>query len=134
MYIIDDEKLLRVEMRDASAETFMEAIGFAVYSNRKNTVQSFKSVFELLWNERILNEELKEELDKMQKEFINIASHELRTPTQAILSFSELLQTHPERKDEMLQAMSRNAIRLQKLTDDILDVTRIESKTLMLKN
>jgi signal transduction histidine kinase len=132
MYIIDDEKLLRVEMRDASAETFMEAIGFAVYSNRKNTVQSFKSVFELLWNERTLNEELKR-ADKMQKEFINVASHELRTPTQAILSFSELLQTHPERKDQMLQAMSRNAIRLQKLTDDILDVTRIESNTLMLK-
>jgi two-component system, OmpR family, sensor histidine kinase VicK len=132
MYIIDDEKLLRVESRDASAETFMEAIGFAVYSNRKNTVQSFKSVFELLWNERTLNEELKR-ADKMQKEFINVASHELRTPTQAILSFSELLQTHPERKDEMLQAMSRNAIRLQKLTDDILDVTRIESKTLILK-
>ena len=110
----------------------MEAIGFAVYSNRKNTVQSFKSVFELLWNERTLNEELKR-ADKMQKEFINVASHELRTPTQAILSFSELLQTHPERKDEMLQAMSRNAIRLQKLTDGILDVTRIESKTLMLK-
>ena len=51
MYIIDGEKLLRVEMKDASAETFMEAIGFAVYSNRKNTVQSFRSVFELLWNE-----------------------------------------------------------------------------------
>jgi two-component system, OmpR family, sensor histidine kinase VicK len=132
MYIIDDEKLLRVEMRDASAKTFMEAIGFAVYSNRKNTVQSFKSVFELLWNERTLNEELKR-ADKMQKEFINVASHELRTPTQAILSFSELLQKHPERKDEMLRAVSRNAIRLQKLTDDILDVTRIESKTLMLK-
>ena len=60
MYIIDDEKLLRVEMKDASAETFLEAIGFAVYSNRKNTVQSFKSVFELLWNERTLNEEAKE--------------------------------------------------------------------------
>ena len=38
-------------MKDASAETFMEAIGFAVYSNRKNTVQSFRLVFELLWNE-----------------------------------------------------------------------------------
>jgi signal transduction histidine kinase len=132
MYIIDGEKLLRVEMRDAGAETFMDAIGFAVYSNRKNTVQSFKSVFELLWNEGTLNEELKR-ADKMQKEFINVASHELRTPTQAILSFSELLQKHPERKDEMLQAMSRNAARLQKLTDEILDVTRIESKTLMLK-
>jgi signal transduction histidine kinase len=95
-------------------------------------VQSFKSVFELIWNEGTLNEELKR-ADKMQKEFINVASHELRTPTQAILSFSELLQKHPERKDEMLQAMSRNAARLQKLTDEILDVTRIESKTLMLK-
>jgi two-component system sensor histidine kinase VicK len=132
MYIIDGEKILRVEMKDAGAETFLEAIGFAVYSNRKNTAQSFKSAFELLWNEGTLNEELKR-ADKMQKEFINVASHELRTPTQAILSFSELLQKHPERKDEMLQAMSRNAARLQKLTDDILDVTRIESKTLMLK-
>jgi signal transduction histidine kinase len=43
------------------------------------------------------------------------------------------LQKHPERKEEMIQAMSRNAERLRKLTDDILDVTRIESETLMLK-
>jgi two-component system sensor histidine kinase VicK len=86
----------------------------------------------LFWNERTLNEELKR-ADKMQKEFINIASHELRTPTQAILSYSELLQKHPERKEEMIQAMYRNAERLRKLTDDILDVTRIESDTLMLK-
>jgi two-component system sensor histidine kinase VicK len=86
----------------------------------------------LFWNERTLNEELKR-ADKMQKEFINIASHELRTPTQAILSYSELLQKHPERKEEMIQALSRNAGRLQRLTDDILDVTRIESETLMLK-
>jgi signal transduction histidine kinase len=69
----------------------------------------------------------------MQKEFINVASHELRTPTQAILSYSELLQKHPERKEEMIKALSRNTQRLQSLTDDILDVTRIESETLMLK-
>ena len=59
MYIVDGEKLFRVEMREPQAETFIEAIGFALYSNRKSTVESFKSVFELLWNERILNEELK---------------------------------------------------------------------------
>jgi signal transduction histidine kinase len=52
---------------------------------------------------------------------------------QAILSYSELLQKHPERREEMIQALSRNAERLRKLTDDILDVTRIESETLMLK-
>jgi len=35
--------------------------------------------------------------DKMQNEFINIASHEIKTPTQSILSYSELLQRHPEK-------------------------------------
>jgi two-component system, OmpR family, sensor histidine kinase VicK len=132
MYIVDGERFLRAELKEPKAENFSEAIGRAVYSNSKRSAESFKSVFELLWNERTLNEELKR-ADKMQKEFINIASHELRTPTQAILSYSELLQKHPERKDEMIQAMSRNAERLRKLTDDILDVTRIESDTLMLK-
>jgi len=132
MYIVDGEKVIRAELKEPNAEKFSESIGFAVYSNSRHSVESFRSVFDLLWNERMLNEELKR-ADKMQKEFINMASHELRTPTQAILSYSELLQKHPERKEEMIQAMSRNAARLQKLTDDILDVTRIESETLMLK-
>jgi signal transduction histidine kinase len=139
MYIIDGEKIFRVEMREPKAETFAEAIGFALYSNRKNTVESFRSVYELLWNERVLNEELKKtykmqnEFIKMQQEFINIASHEMKTPTQAILAYSALIQSHPERRDEMIQAITRNAVRLQKLTEDILDVTRIESNTLQLK-
>src|SRR5215212_3049208 len=132
MYIVDGERFLRAEVKEPQAENFSEAIGRSVYSNSKRSVESFKSIFELFWNERKLNEELKR-ADKMQKEFINIASHELRTPTQAILSYSELLQKHPERKEEMIQALSRNAGRLQRLTDDILDVTRIESETLMLK-
>jgi two-component system, OmpR family, sensor histidine kinase VicK len=132
MYIVDGEKVIRAELKEPNAEKFSESIGFAVYSNSRRSVESFRSVFDLLWNERMLNEELRR-ADKMQKEFINMASHELRTPTQAILSYSELLQKHPERKEEMIQAMSRNAARLQKLTDDILDVTRIESETLMLK-
>ncbi|MFL6346120.1 MAG: ATP-binding protein, partial [Nitrososphaeraceae archaeon] len=132
MYIVDGERFLRAELKEPKAENFSEAIGRAVYSNSKRSVESFKSIFELLWNERTLNEELKR-ADKMQKEFINVASHELRTPTQAILSYSELLQKHPERRDEMIKALSRNAGRLQRLTDDILDVTRIESETLMLK-
>jgi two-component system, OmpR family, sensor histidine kinase VicK len=132
MYIVDGEKFIRAELKEPNAERFSESIGFAVYSNSRHSVESFKSMFDLLWNERTLNEELRR-ADKMQKEFINMASHELRTPTQAILSYSELLQKHPERKEEMIQAMSRNAARLQKLTDDILDVTRIESETLMLK-
>ena len=132
IYVVDNQKALRVELKVPSADTFSEAIGFAVYSNRPSTVSFFRSVFELLWNERMLNEQLKHH-DKMQKEFINIASHEMKTPTQAILGMSGLLQYYPEKKDELIEIIRRNAKRLQALTSDILDVTRIESQTLQLE-
>ena len=129
--IVDNAKFFRAELREPKAEEFPEAIGFAVYSNSRPSVESFRSVFELLWNERVLNEELKR-ADKIQKEFINVASHEMKTPTQAILGYAELIQSHPEKREEMVQAIYRNAVRLQKLTNDILDVTRIESRSLKL--
>jgi signal transduction histidine kinase len=68
----------------------------------------------------------------MQREFINIASHEMKTPTQAILGTSGLLKYYPERKDELIEIIQRNAKRLQTLIGNILDVKRIESQTLML--
>jgi signal transduction histidine kinase len=68
----------------------------------------------------------------MQREFINIASHEMKTPTQAIMGFSEMLEQHPDRRVEMTEAIKRNAKRLHKLTNDILDVSRIESQNLRL--
>ncbi|HEX7033977.1 MAG TPA: sensor histidine kinase [Nitrososphaera sp.] len=77
------------------------------------------------------NEQLKIH-DRMQKEFINVAAHELRTPTQAILGYAELLQIDPGEINEIIRAIHRNAIRLRRLTNDILDVTRIESEALML--
>ena len=98
----------------------------------------------LLWNKRLkftvdkrtaelkaANEQLKVH-DKMQNEFINIASHEIKTPTQILLSYSELLQRHPEKMEQISEAIFRNAQRLQRLTNDILDVTKIESQTLKL--
>ena len=78
------------------------------------------------------NEELKVH-DKMQNEFINIASHEIKTPLQAILSASQLLQMYPERQQKFASAIQRNAIRLQRLSNDILDVAKIESRSLKLK-
>jgi two-component system sensor histidine kinase VicK len=131
MYIVDGEKFIRAELRNPDAERFSESVGFMVYSNRKTSVDSFKSIFELLWNERAANEELRK-AHEMQKEFINIASHEMKTPTQAILGFTELVETYPEKSGEMISAIKRNAERLQRLTNDILDVARIESQTLWL--
>jgi signal transduction histidine kinase len=96
----------------------------------------------LLWNRRLentvntrtlelknANEQLKVH-DKMQREFINVASHEIKTPTHAILGYAELLQSRPDKREQISDALYRNAKKLQRLTNDILDVTRIESQTL----
>jgi len=132
MYIIDREKFLRVELKRPGAEKFSDAIGLVIYSNRRTTVDSFESVFELLWNERMLVEELKK-ADRMQKEFISIAAHELKTPIQAILGMSGLLKYYPERTDQVVEVICRNAVRLQRISTNILDATRIESQTLKLE-
>ena len=68
--------------------------------------------------------------DKMQREFINVAAHELRTPTQAIIGYSELFYLRPESRQEAMKAIARNAERLERLTSGILDVTRIEGHKL----
>jgi signal transduction histidine kinase len=72
--------------------------------------------------------------NKLQKEFINIAAHELRTPIQPILGLSEIVVKENKDKelDKYLEVIYRNAQRLRKLTENILDVTRIESKMLKL--
>lgn len=99
----------------------------------------------------LANEQIKAHED-MSKDFINIAAHEIRTPTQSILGYSELLQILFEEeqgdkqairgedsskeldneKKKALEAIDRNASRLQMLAKDILDITKIESNTLRL--
>ena len=70
--------------------------------------------------------------DKLQREFINIAAHELRTPLQPILSLSQILESRLGRRSEEMKVIARNARRLERLTQDILDVSRIESGALTL--
>ena len=136
--VVDKRESLVVEKTDDSKENFIEAIGLSTYSTSEPTVISYLSIFEGLWRQAKLYEELREANerlqihDKMQREFINIASHEMKTPTQAILGTSGLLQYYPERKDELIGIIQRNAKRLQTLIANILDVTRIESQTLIL--
>jgi signal transduction histidine kinase len=72
----------------------------------------------------------------MQKEFIDTAAHELRTPIQPILSLSYLLvnKIKDEKQLEMLKIIYKNAKKLTSLTKDILDVTKIEGNKLVLNN
>lgn len=71
----------------------------------------------------------------MQNELVNIASHEMKTPIQSILAYSELLLYKPyEVTTEYVEAIYRNALRLQKLSNNLLDITRIENHAFTLKN
>ncbi|MFL6344449.1 MAG: ATP-binding protein [Nitrososphaeraceae archaeon] len=132
--VTDRKASLVTELIDNSKENFVEATGLATYSTSEPTIMSYTSIFQNFWNQVELYEQLKVH-DKMQKEFINIAAHELRTPIQPILSLSGVLRstTKDTSQYELLDAIIRNAKRLRQLTEDVLDVARIESKLLTLR-
>jgi len=74
------------------------------------------------------------ESDKMKSEFINIAAHELRTPIQPILGLTESIYSKikDEEQRQILEIIMRNAKRLKRLTENVLDVAKIESHSLIL--
>src|SRR5215469_13314812 len=133
--VVDRKASLAIEKVNDSSERFTEAVGLSNYSTSQPTVGSYVSIFENFWNQLELYQKLKQH-DKIQQEFINIAAHELRTPAQSILGYAELAKTDPQHIEKQtlsyIDGMYRNASRIQKLTKDILDVTRIESDTLRL--
>ena len=139
--VADRKNTLVMEIKDDSKTTFDEAIGLSTYSNSKAGVLSYVFIFENLWKQIQLYEDIKKSheqltiLDKMQREFINVAAHELRTPIQPILSITQILRSriNDSQQQELLDVVIRNAKRLNRLSDEILDVTKLESQTLELK-
>lgn len=140
LLLVDKKYSLTVELNDDTRNRTIDAIGISTYSNSKSTVLSYASIFETLWRQSELYdrlEELNEELrlrDIAQREFINTAAHELRTPIQPILGLSEIVLKSNKDQDlnEYLVIIARNAERLHRLTNNILDVTKIEGKILRL--
>jgi two-component system sensor histidine kinase VicK len=138
--IVDSTRFVTAELVNPLSDTFEHAIGMSLHSNNKRIASLLSSFFESLWKQAEMFKQLEQANEKLemhdtlQKEFINIAAHELRTPTQAILGYAELAQMPDSNlnKDQALSKIMKNAERLQSLTEDILDVTRIESRTLKL--
>ncbi|MGC2571773.1 MAG: histidine kinase dimerization/phospho-acceptor domain-containing protein, partial [Candidatus Nitrosopolaris sp.] len=141
--VVDRKVSLVMELRDDSTTTFDEAIGLSTYSNSKAGVLSYVAIFENLWVLTELYKQVKEANerltlhDKMQQEFINVAAHELRTPIQPILTTVGLLHSKKghvsnQQMDDSLEMIHRNAQRLKRLAEDILDVTKIETQSLIL--
>jgi signal transduction histidine kinase len=163
--MVDRKECVIVESKDDSKGSSYDAAGISTYSNSKTIVSSYVSIFESLWNQTELHEELKKSNEQLttlykqvvasnermkinstvQKEFINIAAHELRAPIQPILGLAEVLrdekrqqdkreQKNVENKDDLLNIIIRNAKRLQRLTENILDITKIENDSMELNN
>jgi signal transduction histidine kinase len=122
--VVDRKESLVMELRDDSKDTFDEAIGLSTYSNSQAGVLSYVSIFENLWKQVELYEDIKlshHQLvvnEKMQREFINIAAHELRTPIQPILGLTGILRSQitDRKQQELLDVTIRNAKRLSKLS------------------
>jgi two-component system, OmpR family, sensor histidine kinase VicK len=119
-----------------------KAIESATYSTNKSTVLSYVTIFESLWKELELNEQITnifEQLknqDSMRREFLTTAAHELRAPIQPVLGLAQVLlskkNVDTKEQEELLTIIIRNARRLKALTENILDLTRIESQSLKL--
>src|SRR5919106_5671010 len=138
--VVDRKYSLIMEVKNDSNEAISTAaaLGWSIYSNSQAIVLSYVSIFETLWRQTELYEQL-QQADHIKTEFINIAAHELRTPIMPIIGYAELLEEeeeglgHNEKRKESVTAIIRNAKRLQRLANDILDVTKIESNTLNIK-
>jgi two-component system, OmpR family, sensor histidine kinase VicK len=128
--VVDRKESLVMELKHMREEKVTASIGFSIYSNSEPTVLSYASIFEVLYNQSILFQQLKQE-DNIKSEFINVAAHELRTPIMPILNGMEIMEEKlGERKEEFKREMdiiTRNALRLQTLAESILQVSRIES-------
>ncbi|HZA61670.1 MAG TPA: ATP-binding protein [Nitrososphaeraceae archaeon] len=161
--MVDRKECVIVESKDDTKGTSYDAAGISTYSNSKTIVSSYVSIFESLWNQTEMYEQLKKSNKQMaslfkqvaatnermkinsnmQKEFINVAAHELRAPIQPILGLAEVLrdkkqqhdngiQEQVESKEDLLNVIIRNAKRLRLLTENILDITKIENNSMEL--
>lgn len=131
--VVDSKQCLILELKDDKQNTSYEAVGLSTYSMSPTITSSYLAVFESFWRQAELFEKMKE-VELLEKDFVNIAAHELRNPIQPIIGFSELLYSkidnHEHRR--LLDEVILNAKRLERLSRLMLDVTRIENNSLVL--
>lgn len=107
-------------------------VSYTLCSN-KTDVLTHIAAFETIWKQTELYDKIINQ-NKTHEEFVNLAAHELRTPIQPILFMVQMLlsKIKESKQHELLEVIDKNAKKLQRLADDILEVTRIESGTLIL--
>ncbi|MDQ6866557.1 MAG: HAMP domain-containing histidine kinase, partial [Thermoproteota archaeon] len=102
--------------------TLAESFNSMASSMKKNIEKQEELTAQLQYANKELNKK-----DKLKDEFVGIASHELRTPVQSILGFASLAKIGQIEAKEACKGVLLEAYRLQQLTNDLLDVSRIKS-------
>ena len=131
--VVDSRQCLILELKDDMQVESYDAVGLSTYSISPTIISSYLAVFESFWRQAELFEKMRE-VEKLQKDFINMAAHELRNPIQPIIGFSELLYSKIDNDEHrrLLDEVILNARRLERLARIMLDVTRIENNSLVL--
>jgi len=133
--IIDNQRVLVQEVKDDTKSKYIDSVGMTIFIEGKSTALSYASIFDNLWKQSELYDEIKNAYEKLQihenmlKEFTEIAAHELRTPIQPILGFTQQLKVKVTDKEQInyIEIIDRNTKRLKKLTEDILEIAKIEN-------
>ena len=84
--LVDHKQCLIVELRNDKQKSSYDAAGLSTYSISPTIISSYSAVFESFWKQAELFEKMKE-IEILEKDFINIAAHELRNPIQPIIGF-----------------------------------------------
>ncbi len=82
-----------------------------------------------------MNERLRK-MDRTKTNFIQISAHELRTPLTLIMGYSQMLEQDTRNNPELLnlaQGILEGSERMTDIVDSMLDVSRIDSKALVLR-
>ena len=141
--VVDRSYSMAVELVNDDVYNSIDAMGLSTYSNSKSTVLYYVSIFESLWKQADIYkkaEELYEQLkykNETQKQFLNIAAHELRNPIQPILGLAEVMLSNKNlnviQQEELLRIIINNAKKLHFLTNNLLDVARIDENLFSLE-
>lgn len=129
---------LRVSRSLESLEDFVRVLRESNVSDQKLLEAIHDPVVSGSFRDRERRASVSDLLRSVQKqliqrnEFINIAAHELRTPIMPILMNAEILQSTSPGKSKELDAIVRNAMRLQQLAENILSAAKIDSSSFTL--
>ena len=139
--IIDRTKTIILKIKDDTKTNAPKATGVTTFIDGESTALSYTAVFETLWNQTEMFDSLKkinkklQSHERMQKEFLDIIAHELRSPIQPIIGLTEYVKGKLKDKNqiELLDSVITSGQKLNTLTENILDVSRMEDHLFRLK-